>query len=122
MSNATLLHILIAVHTLIVALAYASLFYVFYAALKRHSPLKDKLLLAALVWPWLDFFLLAANGMECPLQNLARQLAGQTTGWVRDVYWVPQSWLRQIPWTFGVPYVIGAALVFWRASRPGASP
>ncbi len=117
MKTATLLHILIAVHTLIGALSTFCLFYLYFAAWKRRHPSKDKLLLLALVWPLANLILMAANGMVCPLQNAAQALSGQYTGWVRDIYWVPESWLQIVPWTFGPSYAIGAALVCLRASK-----
>lgn len=122
MKTATLLHILIAVHTLIGAVSTFCLFYLFFAAWKRRHPGKDRLVLLALVWPLANLILMAANGMVCPLQNAAQALVGQSQGWVRDIYFVPESWLKAVPWTYGPSYAIGAALVWWRASRPGASP
>jgi len=117
----TLLHILRTVHTLIGAISTACLLYLYYAAWRRHRPSADKLLIVALVWPLANLIAMAANGMVCPLQNAAHVLvgqtglAGQTGGWVRDIYLVPESWLRIIPWTYPIAYGLGAALVFWRA-------
>ena len=121
MDHSLLLHILIAVHTLIGAINTACLSYLPYAAWKRRSPATDRLLLFALIFPLANLILMAANGMACPLQDWAKALAGQQTGWVRDIYWVPERWLRIIPWTFPISYLVGAALVVGRASRPGAS-
>ena len=114
MSDATLLHILIAVHTLIGAVNTACLFYLPYAAWKGRSPATDRLLQVALVFPLANLILMAANGMACPLQGWAQALAGGQTGWVRDIYLVPESWLRIVPWTFPLGYFAGAALVFGR--------
>jgi hypothetical protein len=117
----TLLHILMAVHTLIGAVSTFCLAYLCYAAFKRRSPASDKLLMCALIWPLVNLIAMAANGMVCPLQNAAQALAGQPdgqqAGWVRDMYWVPQSWLKLVPWTYGPSYLIGATLVWWRSQR-----
>lgn len=117
---ATLLHILMAVHTLIGIISTACLVYLYYAAWRGRRPGRDKLLMVALIWPLANLVLMAANGMVCPLQNAAQALvgqagAGQAGGWVRDMYWVPQSWLRIIPYTYGPSYLIGTILVLWRA-------
>lgn len=117
MNNAILLHILTAVHTLLFALTFASLFYIFWAAWKRRNPRNDWLLLVCLVWPWVDLVFLLANGMECPLQSVAKELTGQRTGWVRDIYWLPESWIRHIPNIHGIVYWIGTILVFVRMRR-----
>jgi hypothetical protein len=114
MSDATLLHILIAVHTLIGAISTASLVYLFVAAWKSKNPTKDPLLVFALVWPFANLVLMALNGMVCPMQDWAKMLTGQHAGWVRDIYWIPESWLRIVPWTYGPSYALGAALVFGR--------
>jgi len=113
-SDATLLHILIAVHTLIGAVNTACLFYLPYAAWKGRSPATDRLLQVALVFPLANLILMAANGMACPLQHWAQTLAGPHAGWVRDIYGVPESWLRIVPWSFPISYALGAALVFGR--------
>ena len=116
----TLLHILRTVHTLIGAISTACLAYLYYAAWRRRRPTSDKLLIVALVWPLANLILMAANGMVCPLQNAAQVLvgqtglAGQTGGSVRDIYLVPESWLRIIPWTYPIAYAVGAAAVWWR--------
>jgi len=114
MKTATLLHILVAVHTLIGVVSMASLFYLPYAAWKRRSPAKDRLLLVALAWPFVNLALLYFNGWECPMQSWAKALSGQHTGWVRDMYWVPESWLKLVPWTYSIGYVAGVALLLWR--------
>lgn len=116
-----LLHILIAVHTLIGAVSTFCLVYLYWAAWRRRRPSVDKLLIFALVWPLANLILMAANGMVCPLQNAAQVLMGQHGGWVRDIYLVPESWLKIIPWTYPIFYGLGAALVWWRASRAGQS-
>ena len=121
MNAATLLHILMAVHTLIGVISTASLVYLFVAAWRRKSPLRDPFLAFALIWPFVNLVLMAINGMVCPLQDVAQTLTGQDSVWVRDIYWVPEDWLKVVPWTYSISYVTGAALVFWRASRPGAS-
>jgi hypothetical protein len=123
MKTATLLHILLTVHTLIAAASIFCLFYLYYSAWKGHHPSKDKLLLLALVWPFVNLIVLTCNGWVCPLQNAAQALTGEHAAWVRDIYWVPESWLRVVPWTYGSSYAIGAALVWWRSgtwlrSRP----
>lgn len=54
----------------------------------------------ALVPPGLVFCGLVLNRGECILQTMARRLAGQSdpSVWVRDVFWLPQSWaLRVVP-------------------------
>jgi hypothetical protein len=111
-----LLHILMAVHTLIGAVSTFCLIYLFGAAYRRHRPKTDKLLIFALVWPLANLILMAANGWTCPLQNAAQVLIGQHAGWVRDIYLVPESWLRVVPWTYPIGYFLGAALVWWRAN------
>ena len=116
--TATLLHILMAVHTLIGAISTACLVYLFWAAGRRKSPKTDRVLLFALVWPAANLILMAANGMACPLQNAAQALAGVHTGWVRDMYWVPERWLAVVPWTYPIFYFTGIALVWWRARKP----
>ena len=121
MNSATLLHILMAVHTLIGAISTACLFYLYYAAWRGWHPAKDRLLLIALIWPLANLILMAVNGMVCPMQNWAQALTGQHAGWVRDIYWVPENWLRVVPWTFSIGYFTGAALVFWRAVRKAPS-
>ncbi len=118
--TATLLHILMAVHTLIGAVSTACLGYLFWAAWRRRSPKTDTFLIFALVWPLANLILMAANGMVCPLQNAAQALAGQPTLWVRDIYLVPEPWLRIIPWTYPIFYGLGAGMVWWRALRPRA--
>ncbi len=118
MKTVPLLHILVAVHTLIGAISTFCLFYLFWAAWKRRHPARDKLLLLALIWPLVNLILLACNGWVCPLQNAAQALSGQHAGWVRDIYLVPESWLRIVPWSYPLSYVVGAALVWWRARRP----
>ena len=115
MGNTTLLHILMVVHTLIAAASTAALVYLYYAAWKGRSPRTDMLLLAALIWPFVNLALLLANGWECPMQSWAKALTGEHTGWVRDMYFVPQSWMAFVPWTYGPFYLFGAALVFGRA-------
>lgn len=115
--TATLLHILMAVHTLIGAVSTACLAYLYWAAWRRHRPGADKLLVFALAWPLANLILMALNGMACPLQNAAQALAG-THAWVRDIYWVPQSWLSVIPWTYPIGYALGVAAV-WARSRRG---
>jgi hypothetical protein len=122
MSNATLLHILIAVHTLIGAVSTASLVYLFVAAWKRKSPAQDHLLLFALIWPFVNLVLMSVNGMVCPMQDWAKMLTGQQAGWVRDIYWVPENWLRIVPWTYAPSYALGAALVFLRIRRKAPEP
>jgi hypothetical protein len=117
MDNSLLLHILIACHTLIGAINIACLFYLPYAAWKRRSPAKDRLLLVALVFPAANLILMAFNGMNCPMQGWASALTGHHDGWVRDVYWVPESWLRVVPWTFPIGYLVGAGLVFGHTLR-----
>ncbi len=114
MDHSLLLHILMAVHTLIGAVNIACLFYLPYAAWKGHSPAGDRLLAFALLFPLANLILMAVNGMVCPMQGWAQGLTGQHTGWVRDIYLVPERWLRIIPWTFPIGYVLGAALVFGR--------
>ncbi|MDE2182398.1 MAG: hypothetical protein KGJ78_05200 [Alphaproteobacteria bacterium] len=118
-----LLHILIAVHTLIAAISTGALFYLLYAALKGHSPAKDPILLFALVWPLANLVILAANGWTCPMQNWAQDLTGQHAGWVRDIYWIPERWLRIVPWTYSLGYLAGVLLVFarlaWSRARAG---
>jgi len=121
MNSATLLHILMAVHTLIGAISTFCLFYLYVAAWRRRDPRRDRVLLAALVWPFADLILMAVNGMVCPMQDWAQALSGQHAGWVRDIYWVPESWLRLVPWTYSVSYVLGAVLVFARIRKPPAS-
>lgn len=116
--TATLLHILIAVHTLIGAISTACLVYLFWAAWHRRAPKADKVLVFALVWPLANLVLMAANGMVCPLQNAAQALAG-SSGWVRDIYWVPEDWLAVIPWIYPVFYAIGAAAAWLRAPKDG---
>jgi hypothetical protein len=111
--TATLLHILMAVHTLIGAVSTASLVYLYWAAWRRHRPGADKLLVFALAWPLANLTQMALNGMACPLQNAAQALAG-THAWVRDIYWVPQSWLSVIPWTYPIGYGLGVAAVWAR--------
>jgi len=118
--TATLLHILIAVHTLIGAISTGCLFYLGWAAWRRHTPKTDKLLVFALAWPLLNLTLMALNGMTCPLQNAAQALSG-AHGWVRDIYGVPQAWLRLIPWTYPIGYGLGAIAVTLRATRPHPS-
>jgi len=113
--SALLLHILMALHTLIGVVSTFCLFYLYYAAWKRRRPAEDKLLVFALLWPLANLVLLAANGMVCPLQNAAQALAGQS-GHVRDMYFVPESWLRLVPWTYGPGFLVGAALL-WRRAR-----
>ncbi len=113
--TATLLHILIGLHTLIAAVSTACVVYLYFAAWQRRSPPSDRLLRLALIWPLANLLLMAANGMVCPLQNAAQSLLGQHGGWVRDIYLVPQSWLKVVPWTYGPSYLLGAALVWWRA-------
>lgn len=115
--TAFLLHILMAVHTLIGAFSTLCLFYLYYAGLRRLRPRGNKLLTVALIWPLANLILMAANGMACPLQNAAQALAGQNTGWVRDMYFIPARWLAIVPYTYGPAYLIGAGLVWWRAGR-----
>lgn len=122
MKTVPLLHILIAVHTLIGAVSTVCLFYLYFAAWKRRHPSKDKLLWLALVWPLVNLIVMAANGMVCPLQNAAQALTGQHTTWVRDIYLVPESWLKIIPWTYGPSYLLGAALVWWRSTKLSSRP
>lgn len=121
--TATLLHILVAVHTLIGAVSTLCLAYLYYAAWRRLHPLRDKILVFALAWPLANLVIMAANGMVCPLQNAALALSGTHGGWVRDIYLVPQGWLRAIPFTYPAFYLVGAGLVSWRArkqtDRPG---
>jgi hypothetical protein len=119
--TATLLHILMAVHTLIGAVSSASLAYLYYAAWKRRRPTKDWILLAALTWPCVNLTLLVANGWVCPMQTWAQALTGEHGRWVRDIYWVPERWLRLIPWTYGPSYLVGVAAVWWRIKRRAAS-
>jgi hypothetical protein len=120
-NSGTLLHILMALHTLIAAATTFALVYLCYAALKRRRPAADRILLFALTWPLANLILMALNGMVCPLQNAAQALSGEPGGWVRDLYWIPESWLRIIPYTFGPSYALGAALVWWRG-RPWTRP
>ena len=122
MDNALLLHLLIASHTLIGAISTACLVYLYYAAWRGRNPAKDRLLLVALIWPLANLILMAVNGMVCPMQNWAQALSGQHTGWVRDIYWVPENWLRVVPWTFSIGYFTGAALVFWRVLKQASKP
>ncbi|MBU6298461.1 MAG: hypothetical protein KGJ79_02645 [Alphaproteobacteria bacterium] len=114
MTNATLLHILIASHTLIAALSVASVAYVYYAALAKRHRAKDTLLVLALLWPAAIVALLFANGMQCVMQMWAKQLTGQHTGWVRDIYWLPESWVRLVPPVFTSLYALGIALLCGR--------
>lgn len=114
MNESTLLHILMAVHTLIGAVSTACLVYLFVAAWKGRSPAKDPFLAFALIWPLANLTLMAFNGMVCPLQDAARTLTGQEEGWVRDIYWVPEGWLKIIPWTYPAFYLAGVVLVFGR--------
>jgi hypothetical protein len=114
MNNTLLLHILIAVHTLIAAVSTASLFYLPYAAIKGHSPRHDGLLVVALVWPLANLILMTVNGWVCPMQDWAKDLTGGEAGWVRDIFWVPESWLRIVPWTFPIGSFVGVVLVFGR--------
>jgi len=122
MDNTLLLHILIASHTLIGALNIVFLLYLPYAAWKRRSPAKDRLLLVALLFPLVNLILMAFNGMRCPMQGWAQALSGPGTGWVRDIYWVPESWLRIVPWTFPISYLLGAGLVFGRLTKKASAP
>ena len=115
--TATLLHILIALHTLIAAVSTACLVYLYYAAFLRLHPHGRPILWFALLWPAINLALMVANGMVCPLQIAAQNLAGQGHGWVRDIYLIPENWLAVIPWTYPIFYGLGAALVWWR-SRP----
>lgn len=115
--TATLLHILIAVHTLIGATSTACLLYLYYAAWQGKRPGHDKWLVFALTWPLANLIVMAANGMVCPLQNAAQALAGVHGTWVRDIYLVPQSWLQVIPWTYPAFYLLGAGLIGWRMRR-----
>jgi hypothetical protein len=114
--TATLLHILMAVHTLIGAVSTACLVYLAWAAWHRRRPAADKLLVFALAWPLANLTLMAVNGMACPLQNAAQALTGTHT-WVRDIYWVPQSWLSVIPWTYPIGYALGV-LAVWARAKP----
>lgn len=114
--TATLLHILILLHTLIAAVSTACLVYLYYAAWRCRNPRSDRILCFALIWPAVNLVLMAAGGMVCPLQIAAQSLAGQGPGWVRDIYLIPESWLAIIPWTYPIFYGLGAALV-WRRSR-----
>jgi len=118
MNNATLLHILIAVHTLVALVSMASLIYLPYAAVKGHSPARDRFLLFALLWPLANLILIAANGMVCPMQSWAQDLSGEHTRWVRDIYFVPERWLGTVPWTYPAGYLLGVALVFGRLWWP----
>jgi hypothetical protein len=113
----TLLHILMAVHTLIGAVSTGCLVCLYWAAWHRKTPKTDKILVFALAWPLANLTLMALNGMACPLQNAARVLAGSHGIWVRDMYLVPESWLRIVPWTYPIEYVIGVAAVFWRMRK-----
>lgn len=117
----TLLHILVAVHTLVAAVSTSCLVYLFLGAWKRRSPRKDLFLRFALAWPLLNWVLLLANSMECPMQSWAKDLAGVQDGWVRDLYLVPESWIAWVPWTYGSSYVIGTCLVFWRQKKRALS-
>jgi hypothetical protein len=114
MDTDTLLQILIASHSLIAVLSTASLCYLYYAAYRGLSPARDGLLAIALIWPLLNLVILATHGWVCPMQEWAEDLAGRHGHWVRDMYWLPESWLRLVPWTYGPFYAVGAALVFAR--------
>ena len=114
MNTGTLLHILIASHTLIALLSTASLCYLYYAAWRGLTPARNWLLLIALCWPLMNLILLAANGWVCPMQSWAQNLTGEHGHWVRDMYWLPERWQKLVPWTYGPFYVVGAALVFAR--------
>jgi hypothetical protein len=111
--NILLLHILMAVHTLIGAVSIFCLVYLYFAAWKGTRPGAGKLLVFALIWPLANLVLMALNNMACPLQNAAQALA-DSSGHVRDIYFVPENWLRIVPWTYGPSYLIGAGLLFWR--------
>ena len=122
MDSALLLHLLIASHTLIGAISTGCLFYLYYAAWRGRHPAKDRLLLVALIWPLVNLILMAINGMVCPMQDWAQALSGQHAGWVRDIYWVPERWLRLVPWTYSTSYVLGAVLVFARIRKAPSAP
>jgi len=119
--TATLLHILIALHTLIAALSTGCLFYLYFAAFRRKHPAEDRLLAFALLWPLANILLMAANGMACPLQNAAQTLSDTPGVWVRDIYLVPESWLALVPWTYPAFFCLGAVLVFRRAQPTSKS-
>lgn len=52
----------------------------------------------ALLPPVLVFIGLQFNRGECILQTWAKRLSGQTEGWTRDVFWLPEDWaLRVVP-------------------------
>ena len=93
-----------------------------WAAWRRRRPKADKLLIFALIWPCANLVLMAANGMVCPLQDWAQALSGQHEGWVRDIYWIPESWLRLVPWTYSTSYVLGLVLVFARIRKQASKP
>lgn len=118
--TATLLHILIGLHTLIAAVSTACLGYLYYAAWRCKNPYSDRILCFALLWPAVNLVLMAANSMVCPLQIAAQSLTGQHGGWVRDIYLIPESWLAIIPWTYPLFYGLGAVLVWGR--RPRSRP
>ena len=122
MNSATLLHILMAVHTLVGAISTFCLFYLYYAAFRHRNPRRDNVLLVALIWPLANLILMAVNGMVCPMQDWAQALSGQHQGWVRDIYWVPERWLRLVPWTYSTSYVLGVVLVFARIRKAPSTP
>jgi hypothetical protein len=96
------------VHTAVFAICLACLGAIGVFALSGHG---RTLALWALVPPVLVFIGLQLNRGECILQTWARRLTGQTDGWARDVFWLPESWaLRTVPVMLPVALVLLAGM------------
>lgn len=81
------------VHTLVFAYCVATLIPMSAYALTGEG---QHVALTALIGPVLVFFGLVLNRGTCILQTLAKRLTGTQEGWVRDIFFLPESWALRV--------------------------
>ncbi|WP_300551902.1 hypothetical protein [Maricaulis sp.] len=81
------------IHTLVFAYCIATLIPMSAYALTGEG---ERVALIGLIGPVLVFLGLMLNRGTCILQTLAKRLTGTTDGWVRDIFFLPESWALQV--------------------------
>lgn len=81
------------VHTVIFAYCIATLIPMSAYALTGEG---QRVALTALIGPVLVFLGILLNRGTCILQTLAKRLTGTEEGWVRDIFFLPESWALRV--------------------------
>lgn len=98
-------------HTLVFLVESAAILYIVYSGITKTGGTG---LIVALVLVLAEVVVFTANGMHCPLSQIARGLGDQTgNDFVADMF-LPQRFARMIPFVCGGLATIGVLLVIAR--------